>query len=286
MNRKRHHFIVLCTFSVFLLPLATSIAQHTYRDAIHSAKKAVVQVICSDLDTKGTGFIADKAGYVFTNHHVVSKYTFDGTNLKRSDYSTNIKVRLEDRTELPAKVAFTKSIVEDKRPLLFDYAILKLEGVTFTPVEFADYEATLEGSDIYFCGFPLSAEHLTTHRGFVSAKYSQPGTFKGTQQKVFQIDGSVNKGNSGGPLFDLSTHKVIGIVSTREGTISKDLDDLRTYIITQKANSGGGVFIQGVDPLPVIVELTNTLDRFISVGIGRAISTEYALTHLKELQGK
>ncbi|MEK9179280.1 MAG: trypsin-like peptidase domain-containing protein, partial [Patescibacteria group bacterium] len=71
--------------------------------------------------------------------------------------------------------------------------------------------------EIIFSGFPLSVEHLTTHTGIISAKYLRKGSFGNIDQKVFQIDGSINKGNSGGPLISLNDLKVIGIISTREG---------------------------------------------------------------------
>ena len=258
-------------------------AQLDMKQAIKSSKKIVVEIVCKDIDSRGSGVIVQENGYVLTCNHVVCKYVLENNALKDASYSKDIVVRLADGTELPAKVAFTKSLSQDSRPLLYDYAILKIDGRTFTPAEFGDYNSVEEGSDVYFSGYPLSSSHLTTHRGMVSAKYTREGTFNKTPQKVFQIDGAINKGNSGGPLFDLSTQRVVGLISTREGGISKDLVDLRDYIVSQKKQGSGGVYLQGVDPLPVIVELTNTLDRYISVGIGHAISIEYALIHLKEL---
>lgn len=269
--------------AICVLFCSTMNAQPDIKQAIKAAKKCVVQVVCPDIDSKGTGFIVHKDGYVLTCNHVVCQYVFENNVLKQAVYSTKITIRFEDGTELPAKIAFQQNLVQDNRPLLYDYAILKVEGKGLTPTEFESYDSLEEGSDVYFCGYPLSSQHLTTHKGMISAKYTREGTFNHTPQKVFQIEGAINKGNSGGPLFDFATRKVVGIISTREGGISKDLGDLRDYIVQQQKQGSGGVFIQGVNPLPVIVELTNTLDRYISVGIGHGVSVEYALLHLKEL---
>lgn len=283
MRRISFTFKSVVLATICLLPLFATNAQPSIKEAIQSAKKSVVQVICPDIDSQGTGFIVHKDGYVLTCNHVVCHYVIENHILKEANYSNKITVRFEDGTELPAKIAFTQSLAEDNRPLLYDYALLKIEGTDYETVNVGSYDSVDEGSDVYFCGYPLSSQHLTTHRGMISAKYTQKGTFNYTLQKLFQIDGAVNKGNSGGPVFDLATGKVIGIISTREGGISNELNDLRDYITTQKKQGSGAVYIQGVDPLPVIVELTNTLDKYISVGIGHAISLEYAMVHLKEL---
>lgn len=279
VNTKLLAAIILC-----FLSFSTMDAQTGLIDAIKSVKKSVVKIICSDIDSKGTGFIVDKDGYIFTCNHVVCKYILEKNELKQTLYSSKIIVHFEDGTELPAELISAQDIKLDARPLLYDYAILKISGNNFTPVKLGNYSSVQEGSEVYFCGYPLSSSHLTTHRGIVSAKYTRKGSFNNTEQKIFQVDGSINKGNSGGPLFDLATRKVVGIISTREGGISKDLSDLKEYILNQKKQSRGGVLIQGVDPLPVIVELTNTLDTFISVGIGHAVSIEYSLLLLKELK--
>jgi len=55
------------------------------------------------------------------------------------------------------------------------------------------------GEQVGFLGFPFGLTHLTAHVGYVSSIHrSGPAT-------TLQIDGSVNGGNSGGPLLDLKT---------------------------------------------------------------------------------
>jgi S1-C subfamily serine protease len=269
--------------TIWFISISAMVAQSDMKQAIQFSKKCVVAIVCKDIDSKGTGFIVHKNGFVLTCNHVVAHYVLENNILKRVNYSDSIYVRFDDGTELRATIAFTQPLVKDKRPLLYDYAILKIEGESFTPVEYGSYGSVEEGSDVYFCGYPLSSSHLTTHKGMVSAMYTSEGPFNRTVRKVIQIDGAINKGNSGGPLFDLATQKVIGMISTREGGISKELDELRQYITNLKKNNTNGFYIEGVDPLPVMASLINTIDTYISVGIGHAISLEYAMLHLKEL---
>lgn len=183
-------------------------------------------------------------------------------------------------------LVISKNWRNDPNPLLFDFAILKIGNKEIKPFQIGKFDDVDISDEIIFSGFPLSSQHLTTHKGIISAKYIRKGIFGNISQKVFQIDGSINKGNSGGPLLSLDDQKVIGIISTREGGISNELDAIRKYIKDRKTQSSGGVYIQGVDPLPVIVELINTLDNYISVGIGHAISIEYAIRYLENVKNR
>ncbi len=110
---------------------------------------------------------------------------------------------------------------------------------------------------------------MVTHRGMVSG-------FDGSSSLIF-VQASINKGNSGGALLNNQGH-VVGIVSMREGGISQGLKDLRVNI--DKTSSQGSVQMMGVDPLQSTKAIIQTLDQYISTGIGYAHSVKFAREYL------
>ena len=65
----------------------------------------------------------------------------------------------------------------------------------------------------------------------------------------------------------------VGIISMREGGISQGLGELKVYI--DKTSKQGSVQIMGVDPLKATKAIIQTLDQYISTGIGYARSIKF-----------
>ncbi|CAN7347439.1 Do family serine endopeptidase [Brucella pseudogrignonensis] len=137
---------------------------------------------------QGSGFFISEDGYLVTNNHVVS----DG-----DAYS----VVLDDGTELDAKLIGT-----DPRT---DLAVLKIDDSKrkFTYVKLGDDSKIRVGDWVVAVGNPFGLGGTVTS-GIVSARGRDIGA--GPYDDFIQIDAAVNKGNSGGPAFDLSG-EVIGI---------------------------------------------------------------------------
>lgn len=136
---------------------------------------------------QGSGFFVSEDGYVVTNNHVVA----DGDAFS---------VVLDDGTELDAKLIGT-----DVRT---DLAVLKVDDKRkFTYVAFDDDSNVKVGDWVVAVGNPFGLGGTVT-AGIVSARGRDIGA--GTYDDFIQIDAAVNKGNSGGPAFDLSG-KVVGI---------------------------------------------------------------------------
>ncbi|MBV2142663.1 Do family serine endopeptidase [Falsochrobactrum sp. TDYN1] len=137
---------------------------------------------------QGSGFLISEDGYVVTNNHVVS----DG-----DAYS----IVLDDGAEFDAKLIGT-----DPRT---DLAVLKIEDAKrkFTYVTFGDDNKIRVGDWVVAVGNPFGLGGTVTS-GIVSARGRDIGA--GPYDDFIQIDAAVNKGNSGGPAFDLSG-EVIGI---------------------------------------------------------------------------
>ncbi len=135
---------------------------------------------------EGSGFIISPDGYVVTNNHVV-------------DSASEISVTLEDGTSLPAEMIGT-----DGRT---DLGLLKIKDGDrkFPYVEFADNEAQV-GDWVLAVGNPFGLGGTVT-AGIVSAHNRDIGS---SPYDYLQIDAAVNRGNSGGPAFNLDG-KVVGV---------------------------------------------------------------------------
>ena len=137
----------------------------------------------------GSGFVIDKTGYIVTNQHVISQ-------------ADEIKVKFQDDTELKAKL-----IGQDK---LTDLALLKVESKSDLPfVNFADSDSARVGHSVIAIGNPFGLGGTVTS-GIISAFNRDINS--GPYDSFIQTDASINKGNSGGPLFNLDG-KVLGINS-------------------------------------------------------------------------
>jgi serine protease Do len=135
---------------------------------------------------EGSGFFISPDGYAVTNNHVV-------------DHAKSVQVTTDDGTVYTAKVIGT-----DKKT---DLALIKVEGKKdFTFVKFADQPPRV-GDWVVAVGNPFGLGGTVT-AGIVSARGRDIGA--GPYDDYVQIDAPINKGNSGGPAFDMNGN-VIGV---------------------------------------------------------------------------
>lgn len=148
----------------------------------------------------GSGFIISGDGYVVTNNHVVSPGAPNAV-------VEQITVTMPDRTEYRATLV--------GRDVESDLAVLKIDGRNLPHVAFGDSTHTRVGDWVIAIGNPLGFGGTVT-AGIVSALYRNVGPggegTGGAFSRYIQTDASINQGNSGGPLFDMSG-KVVGINS-------------------------------------------------------------------------
>jgi serine protease Do len=137
---------------------------------------------------QGSGFFISDDGYLVTNNHVVQE-------------GSAFTVVMDDGKELDAKLIGT-----DPRT---DLAVLKVDGngQKFTYVDFADDSKVRVGDWVVAVGNPFGLGGTVT-AGIVSARGRDIGA--GPYDDFIQIDAAVNRGNSGGPAFNLSG-QVVGI---------------------------------------------------------------------------
>jgi serine protease Do len=135
----------------------------------------------------GSGFIIDKSGYVITNNHVI-------------DNAEKIMVILYDDTSFEATV-----VGKDPKT---DVALLKInpKKTKLTAVKFGDSNKLRVGDWVMAIGNPFGFGGTVT-AGIVSARGRN---LSGSYDDYIQTDASINRGNSGGPLFDMNGN-VVGI---------------------------------------------------------------------------
>lgn len=141
----------------------------------------------------GSGFIISADGYVVTNNHVISPDA-------RGAQVESITVTMPDGTDYPAKL-----IGKDPDS---DLAVLKISASKPLPfVKFGDSRQTRVGDWVVAIGNPFALGGTVT-AGIISAVYRNTGG--GAYDRYLQTDASINRGNSGGPLFDMKG-QVVGI---------------------------------------------------------------------------
>lgn len=138
----------------------------------------------------GSGFFISSDGYIITNNHVV-------------DNAIKITIIDIDNTEYTAK-----KIGADPKT---DLALLKVKGDKHPFIELGDSNKLEVGEWVLAIGNPFG-QSLTVTSGIVSAKGRELEGLEVEYQNFIQTDAAINRGNSGGPLIDM-TGRAIGINS-------------------------------------------------------------------------
>ncbi len=139
------------------------------------------------INSLGSGFIIDPSGLVVTNNHVIAD-------------ADEINVILNDGTKLPAEL-----VGKDSKS---DLALLRVHTEhPLKAVQFGDSDKLRLGEWVIAIGNPFSLGGTVT-AGIVSARNRDINS--GPYDNYIQTDAAINRGNSGGPLFNLNG-EVIGI---------------------------------------------------------------------------
>ncbi len=172
------------------------------------------------VNSLGSGFIIDAAGIVVTNNHVISE-------------ADEVHVILNDGTRLKAEV-----IGRDQK---IDLAVLKVTPTKpLKAVNFGDSDKLRLGEWVIAIGNPFMLGGTVT-AGIVSARNRDINS--GPYDNYIQTDASINRGNSGGPLFNL------------EG----DVIGVNTAIISP---SGGSIGIGFAVPSKTVVAVIDQLRQY------------------------
>ncbi|MCY4745140.1 serine protease [Pelomonas sp. UHG3] len=231
---SRRHLLVM---AAGLLAGSSAAVAEPLPALIARVKRSVVAVGSYGLmDTprfgfRAAGFAVGDGLHVLTNAHVVPEETPE-----RIDRSIAVQVWLgDDQWQLRS----AKLLGRDLRN---DLALLAIDGPALPALKLAEQDAP-EGTSIALMGFPIGnalGQVLATHRGIVSAwtaiatpaggpaglnpravRQLRDGAFK-----VMQLDAVAYPGNSGGPVLDIETGEVVGVLQggaikgTKEAALS------------------------------------------------------------------
>jgi serine protease Do len=178
------------------------------------------------VNSLGSGFIIDTSGLVVTNNHVIAD-------------ADEVNVILNDGTTLKAEV-----VGRDQKT---DLALLKVTPTKpLKAVKFGDSDKLRLGEWVIAIGNPFSLGGTVT-AGIVSARNRDIQS--GPYDNYIQTDAAINRGNSGGPLFNLNG-EVIGV---------------NTAIISP---SGGSIGIGFAVPSKTVVPVVDQLREFKEVRRG------------------
>ncbi|WP_308288807.1 S1C family serine protease [Streptomyces humicola] len=169
--------------------------------AIAAALPSVVYIDVKGggVEGKGTGFVADTAGHIVTNNHVVAPAASAG----------DIMVTFNDGTVHKASIV--------GRDTGYDLAVITVRGVSsLRPLPLGDSDSVRVGEPVVAIGAPYGLDATVTS-GIISAK-DRPITAGGDEGggsdtsyvNALQTDAAINPGNSGGPLVD-PQGRVVGI---------------------------------------------------------------------------
>lgn len=250
------------------------------QDLFQKVRSGIFHIVFFDSGKKrigsGTAFIVST--YLITNNHVFAAPKCESVWIRQEGQNTiNQGVHLSFDE-------FKKCLVVGSEEGNYDYAILNIPNFPHQlnyNFSFSNPAKSRIGDEICFLGYPLEHRNLSCHKGIISSIYTS------NEVNMFQIDASVNKSNSGGPLLDIASGQIIGIVTRKATGLTKLFGELRTTLLSNiplaKATIGS-IVMNGVDVGQAIVanqnqmlRLLDEIERSSNVGIGYAISAEYIM---------
>lgn len=199
----RHRFSIVFILATLLFGnilysvRAEQFSPPTLRETLRTIEPSVVWILAkidTDKWAQGTGFIIHEDGYIVTNAHVVES-------------ATSVMVGWPDRYDRDECIA--EIIASDKE---LDLAILKIDGAHFPVVPIDTSKSAHVGDSVIMLGFPagedLGLSNVTVTRGIISTIRNSSSQKTG----MIQTDATLTLGCSGGPLYDLDTGTVVGVV--------------------------------------------------------------------------
>jgi S1-C subfamily serine protease len=193
----------------------------------------------------GSSFVYGKADILVTCDHVVAE-------------SNSVLCRFPDDAE--GKFHNAKLVIRDTE---HDLALLKID-VQRSPLSPANSseKSIRVGMPVFFSGYPLNLDALTTHQGILSTI-----TKDAVGATTYLIDGTVNAGNSGCPLMN-EEGEILGVVNAKRRERSELLNKV-------EAMQMGAISLHGID----LVEIYHALISNVQLGIGYAVPASYIPEH-------
>jgi S1-C subfamily serine protease len=232
--------------------------------------RATLQIECGS--SRGSAFVFLRPDTVLTNHHVIEPNLRAGSEIvgQGDGQSTRFEVLAHS----------------DKSDL--DFAVLRAKTPFHPPTALhaSNGGRPKRGNEVIFAGYPHGIPDLLVQGAIVAGSYADLG---------FYIDGSVNGGNSGGPIVDRADGGVVGIVTQRRylggdelGAIGEEARLLKAH--TDAVRGRGAVVIMGINVGEFAALTGRSLDLLEQViaanantGLGIGFHIEFALDSIRKL---
>jgi S1-C subfamily serine protease len=162
----------------------------------------------------------------------------------------------------------------------WDFALLRIPYDDFQQrpsLELRKSNDVALGSQIALFGFQFEQPNLSMHMGYLASQYHKGGVH------YLQLDSSVNHGNSGGPLIDVETGQVLGIVTRKATGLSQQFEELQKSFkqnieqLEAMQRSGVTAVLAGLDAVKSTLAIQTQMQaiareigRSANVGIGYA----------------
>lgn len=173
---------------------------------------------------RGTGFVVGDGSFVATNFHVLPA----AGATEGGPVMVVLVARPGDGASGQTSQLRRARVVATDRP--HDLALLKIEGAPLTPLVLDEPSAAREGQSITLMGFPIGGTlgfAAVSHRGIIAsittaalpaatAQQLDPRALMRLREgnyEVLQLDATAYPGNSGGPVLDADSGRVVGIVN-------------------------------------------------------------------------
>jgi len=245
-------------------------------DRVSSGVIHIIFVQGAERVASGSGFMVN--GHLVTNNHVFRGPPTCDVYLR---FAKSDPCRLGDGVVIPY-ATFAQGLVSGSDENNYDFAVLdipQLRQHQCHQFRFASPERRRIGTQVVFLGYPLEHLNLVCHAGLISSLYLTGPT------QIIQIDGSINASNSGGPLLDLETGEVLGIITRKATGLSRMFQKLLLSFednIRALECAKGIMGLGGVDPVAALVasqhqmqHVAREIERSANVGIGYAFSAEH-----------
>lgn len=225
MSGTRSRRAAIAAVMAALLLAAVPAAAADLVELVKASKPSVVAVGIYNATTaprltfRGTGFVVGNGKQVLTNAHVLP-------DPDDKTFGNQIRVRVVAGAAAPDERVATVVRVDRAH----DVALLSIEGVALPALPLAGKELAAEGTAIALMGFPIGGQLgmiPVTHRGLLSSVANVVMPTPSAKQlnaraviqlregdfAIYQLDATAYPGNSGGPVLDASSGKVIGLMS-------------------------------------------------------------------------
>ena len=232
-------------------------------DLIAKCRMSVGQVICRDFNQTGSGFFISEDGWLLTNNHVIHRIEIDDkTYAITVNYSKEIYVK-SDKGIFLAHLLLNE---ESDRPVVYDYAVLKIDSTVDSYLTTAEPREIHLGEDVIAVGFPLDFEEPIFTKGVISSIVVRPSRINSLHKvRTVLTDALITYGSSGGPLVRVLDEQVIGINSMPHLIKDLLLDRLYKYLTIEEVKNNIALH-----------DLIKFVCKYTNLGYNHAISIEYA----------